>query len=424
MSTDRTILLPTFGSAGDVNPFLVLGRELQGRGNRVIVITNPHFEQTVVESGLAFMGVGSEQDYLDVIENPDLWHPTRSFYVMAENAILRIMRDVYELLIDFDPATTTIAAPGIIFGARLAHETHGFPYATVQLQPSVTRSAYDTPVQGSMAFPGWTPPAFKRAWFGLIDRMVIDKTLGPPVKAYRAELGLAPAQTFFGDYIHSPQCSIGLYPDWFAPPQPDWPPQLQLTGFIHAIDETAGLPDDLVTFLDAGPAPVVFTPGSAMKLGEQFFTAAVDACRRLDCRGVLVTPFVEQTPTELPENVHRVRYAPFDLLLPRAAALVYHGGIGTMAQTLAAGIPHLVMPLGHDQPDNARRLQRLGVGDALPPSRFTGDRVARKLEPLLTSSTVRARCDELAVRVDFQRALTETCDLIEGCAQSLEANGR
>ena len=88
-------------------------------------------------------------------------------------------------------------------------------------------------------------------------------------------------------------------------------------------------------------------------------------------------------------------FAPFDLLLPHAATLVHHGGIGTLAQALAAGVPHLVMPMGHDQPDNARRLERLGVGKTLPPKDFTVERVAEALAFLRGDSNVQARCREL-----------------------------
>ena len=149
-----------------------------------------------------------------------------------------------------------------------------------------------------------------------------------------------------------------------------------------------------------------------MRLGEDFFSVAVDACNQLGCRGVLLTRYPEQLPDALPENVRHCSFAPFDLLFPQAAALVYHGGIGTMAQALAAGIPHLVMPMGHDQPDNAQRLERLGVGKTLSPKNFTVERVAEALAFLRNDSTVQARCRELAGRVNFAEALSQTCDLI------------
>jgi rhamnosyltransferase subunit B len=414
MSTKHTVLLPTFGSSGDVNPFVIIGRELQRRGHRTVLITNPYFQRQIEEADLEFIGVGTEKQYLEAINDPDLWHPTRSFYRLVEHAILGIMQPVYEAIIQFDPTRTIIAAPGIIFGARLAHESHGFPYATVQLAPSIVRTVHEMPIQGSLVLPRRTPMWMKRGWIRFLDWAVIDKAIGPQVNTFREELGLAPAKHFFGDYLHASQLSIGLFPDWFAPIQPDWPPQFRLTGFIHAADEDALLPDDLDAFLSDGPRPIVFTAGSAMRLGEEFFATAVESCRQLDCRGVLIARYAEQLPRPLPPNVRHWAFAPFDLLVPRAATLVHHGGIGTLAQALAAGVPHLVMPMGHDQPDNAQRLARLGVGKTLPPKSFIPERVAEALAFLGSDSNVQARCRKLMERVNFADALSETCDLIGG----------
>ena len=102
--------------------------------------------------------------------------------------------------------------------------------------------------------------------------------------------------------------------------------------------------------------------------------------------------------------------------LPRAAALVHHGGIGTLAQALRAGCPQLVMPMAFDQPDNAVRLERLGVGRYLRPSRFTGVAAARELEALLGSEEVARACRDIASRFEGIDPVTRTCELIEAAA--------
>src|SRR5690606_36367768 len=120
-----------------------------------------------------------------------------------------------------------------------------------------------------------------------------------------------------------------------------------------------------------------------------------------------------QIPTDLPACVRHFSYAPLAEVLPRSAALVYHGGIGTLAAALAAGRPHLVMSLSHDQPDNAARLKRLGVGDELRPARFTAANVAHRLDWLLTDSQVARRCQELAERCQGCDGLGLSCDAVE-----------
>jgi UDP:flavonoid glycosyltransferase YjiC (YdhE family) len=247
---------------------------------------------------------------------------------------------------------------------------------------------------------------------------MIDRAVGPQLNAFRAELGLAPIKKIMNLWWHSPQKIIGLFPEWFAPPQPDWPPNTLLTGF--PLWDESGVtesPLGLEAFLAAGTAPIVFTPGSAMIHGHEFFAAAVDACQRLGRRGLLLTRYPEQLPKSLPESVKHFDFIPLSQVLPRSAALVCHGGVGTVAQGLAAGIPQLIMPMSHDQPDNAARLARLGVGSSLSPRRFRGPAVARELDKLLNSPEVARRCRELATRFDTPAALRATCDAIESVAK-------
>ena len=158
---------------------------------------------------------------------------------------------------------------------------------------------------------------------------------------------------------------------------------------------------------------MVFAPGTANRQAARFFQAGADACRRLRRRGLLLSRFGEQIPDPLPPGLRHAEYAPFGSLLPRAAALVHHGGIGTAAQALRAGCPQLVMPMAFDQPDNAVRLERLGVGRYLRPSRFTGLAVARELDSLLGSEAVARACRTVARRFVGIEPVTRTCELIE-----------
>jgi len=135
-----------------------------------------------------------------------------------------------------------------------------------------------------------------------------------------------------------------------------------------------------------------------MQHAHEFFTAAAEACKRLGRRGMLLTRHSDQLPGELPSGVRHFSFLPFGLLLPRVAATVFHGGIGTVAQALRAGVPQLIMPMAHDQPDNADRLVKLGVGRMLWPRDFTGPAVARELSALLDDPAVAMRCRDLATR--------------------------
>jgi UDP:flavonoid glycosyltransferase YjiC (YdhE family) len=173
---------------------------------------------------------------------------------------------------------------------------------------------------------------------------------------------------------------MGLWPQWYAPAQIDWPKQSKLAGF-PLWDERGlePLSPKLEAFLAAGEKPIAFTPGSAMWQGDDFFAAAVDACKRLGRRGLLLSRHSDHIPADLPAEVMHVEFAPFSELLPRVAALVHHGGIGTTSQALQAGVPQLIMAMSHDQPDNAARVEKLGVGLPISPTAFDGKTVAKRL---------------------------------------------
>ena len=412
-------LLIPIGSAGDVHPFVALGLELKRRGHRVTLFTNGHFEPLARRVGLDFLELGTEEDFQAAIDHPDLWHSTRGFRIIAELAMMRPMRRVYEVIAErFVPGETVVAAQVTAFGARLAREKLGVPLATINLQPAMLRSVHVAPVLPTLPMPEGMPKAIKRWIYRLCDALVLDPLLGPGLNAYRTELGLPPVRRVLDDWWWSPDLVLNLFPGWYAPPQPDWPPQTRMTGFpLFDGGEAETMPRELSAFLDAGEPPIAFTPGSAMKHGRGFFEAAAEACRRLGRRGLLLTRFAEQVPDPLPDGVRHVDYAPFGQLLRRVEALVHHGGIGTTAQGLAAGLPHLVMPLSHDQPDNAVRLIRLGVGRALTPRAFRGAAVTRALRALIGSRAVADRCREVAARFVGVDSIGEACGALERLAE-------
>lgn len=249
----RHILLPTIGSAGDVHPVLAIALALQDRGERVTVITNGHFQQLVEGHGLDFIPLGSAELYEQVTANPDLWHPTKSFQVVAEFAIGGFIQPLYDIIAGYDPDGTLVASSGLLLGARMAYEKLGTPWITVHLQPSLLRSAYDPPVLGGIKLPGWMPPPLVKAYFRFLDVAVIDRTVAPYVNPRRTAIGLPPQKGFMSNSVHAPLQSIGLFPGWFAPPQPDWPPQFTLTGFVrYDRGEGGALSAELTTFLAAG----------------------------------------------------------------------------------------------------------------------------------------------------------------------------
>ena len=408
------ILLATLGSAGDVFPLIELGIALQKRGHTATIITNESFAEPIRDSSLNFIGMGTKFEAEQVIADPRLWHPSKSFECIVERVIAPNISRLYEIIRAHRTSNTVVGASAVCLGARIAQENLGVPLASIELQPTLLRSLIDAGMQGRLPMGPNVPRWAKKAYFSLVDTFLIDRLLGAPLNAFRATLGLPKVRGVFAEYIHSPELVLGLFPDWFAPPQPDWPAKTHLTGFVlRDSGEQAPVAAEVEEFLAGGSPPVLFTPGSGAAMQTRFFRESIEACRLAGLRAMLVTNYLQQIPNELPPGVRAFSYVPFSEILSRCSALVYHGGVGTLAQGIKAGLPHLVVPNSLDQPDNGRRVQHLGLGYSIYPERYTAPHVAQVLGQLLNSATIRQRCQEYSARIDSHAALQKACALIE-----------
>lgn len=411
----KAILVPV-GSMGDVHPFIGIGQELKQRGHQVTILTNRYFEESIESCGLNFAETSSRASYLEHLNNKDLWDPDKAFPFIAREIMGPMTRTIYHYIENhYVKDETFVVASTLGLGARIAQEKLGVPTISAHLQPSVLRSLHDTSIyHPKMKFVCHSPNWFKKIVFSLSDKF-IDKHLAPGLNQFRSELDLPGVTRIFGDWIHSPLCVLGLFPDWYAPMQPDWPKQTHLTGFpLFDLGTSHSLNASIETFLAKGDPPIVFTAGSAMTHAHDFFRASVEACDNLGLRCILMTKFKDQLPQPLSSNALHIEYAPFETIFSRAKAVVHHGGIGTTAQALRAGIPQIIMPMAHDQPDNAHRVTKLGVGLSITPSKYTSRNVMELLNKI-SHPSFKQKTAVVRSRFEGASALKTACDRIEAC---------
>jgi rhamnosyltransferase subunit B len=205
------------------------------------------------------------------------------------------------------PERTTLVGSSLAMGALCAAEAHRYRMATVHLAPICVRSTHAMPVlPGGIDF-NWLPMWARRKFWDGADKWFIDPIIVPKLNAFRAELSLPPVTRFQQGWWHAPMRTIGLWPDWFFPHQPDYPPQVRLSGFVQ-YDESdhVSLDADLVRFLDVGDPPIAFTPGSAMVFGHAFFRVAVDASTDAACSSP-ATPSRSPQTSRPPSNTFHSR---------------------------------------------------------------------------------------------------------------------
>lgn len=406
------ILIQTLGSAGDTHPFVGVGKTLRDRGHHVVVFANEVFKDTVIEAGLEFVEMGDADTYRDLADRPEVWDKRRGIELILRGVAEHLEESINLIEAELDDADVIVNS-SLGFGARMVRDIHGLPLVTAHLAPSLFRSSHRMPRTEIMwvkdSYPMWA----KKLWWRIGD-LLVDRLVTPELNRARRRRGLQPVRRVLDEWaVYSPEKTIGLFPDWFGPPQPDWSHPVGLVGFpLYDEGDVRDLHSDLDAWLSRGEPPLVFTAGSANVHARQFFATAKNVCDRLGLRGVLVTANDADIPEELTGSLRHERYVPFSFLFPRSRGLVSHGGIGTTAQALAAGIPHLVTHVNFDQRDNASRLEDLSAGAGLSMRHFHGtlavEAVERSLQP-----AVNARAKELSALIDAEDARRRAADAIE-----------
>ena len=404
------VLLISIGTDGDILPYVGLGVELLRRGHAATLVASEDYEPLARRHGFGFHPLVTRAENQELFGHPDFWHPRKTPALSARWGV-RFLRRQYDLLAGLATRDTVLVANPGVFAAGLLHETTGIPWTNLILQPWLLPSSLAPPLIPGYSLLAHAPPPVWRVFWRALD-LVGDRLVGRELNALRATLGLPPARRIFRDWL-APQRLIGLFPDWFGPTPKDWPPPLRLAGFpqFSGAPETT-LPPAILQFCQVGPPPVVFTFGTGMAHPGELFRLALDACRQLGVRAIFLTKFPDQLPPELPATIIHSAFVPFPQLFPHCAALVHHGGIGTTANALAAGLPQLIRPICFDQLDNASRVKRLDAGACLPASKTTGRHLATALAPLLTEAA-RERCRQLARRFAGPDPLAQAADWVE-----------
>jgi Glycosyl transferases, related to UDP-glucuronosyltransferase len=411
------IILNTFGSFGDIHPYMAVAMELQRRGHTPVVATMEIYREKIEGAGLEFAPVRpnipqpKEQD-VELIEK--IMEPKTGPRFLTEQLVFPAVRDSYADLLKITAgADLLITHPAAPAGPLVGRKT-GMPWISTVLAPFSFISAYDPPVP---PYWQWTRrlsllgPGVMRFLLNLSKSTYKAKA----VTEFRDELGLEDTGNPMFEGQHSPALVLALFSKVFAQPQPDWPPQTEVTGFcFYDGNREAQVPNDLIRFLDSGTPPIVFTLGSsAVWVARDFFRESIEAARRVGRRAVLLIGDERNLPPSLPEDVIAIDYAPYQSLLPQACVVVHHGGVGTTSQGLLAGVPALIVPFAFDQSDNAEHARRLGTSRTLYRNNYFAPRIANELNELLRQPAYARRAQEVSSRLKQEDGPARAADLIE-----------
>ena len=410
------VLVTAFGTAGDVFPPLAVAAEMKSRGHDVTFIANAHFARPVQAAGVTFVASGEESEYRSLLEARALWAPGEGLKTMMDRGAAPAMRRTYAAIAQrHEPGRTLVIGSSWAFAARVAQDKLGVPTATMHISPGNIVTAY--PDRG-IFHPLYSrlPLGWRRRIIRWAEKRYFDPVLAPPINALRQELGLPPVGQIQSTWLHSPQMVINAFPDWFAAPRPDWPPQARCTAFI-LFDGSADaeLPRELEQFLDAGEPPIaVVTSSAVVTKGRGFLRESLSAAGALRRRAVFICPRREMLPP-LPPWAIWCAFAPYRKLFQRCAAVIHQGALGTAALAMEAGLPQLAVPYAPEQAHNAARLRNLHIAPMVRPGRYAAPLVTRMLRVLMAEQR-RPILDDFARRVRTARPLEEIALRLETLA--------
>jgi len=419
------LVFVTLGSLGDLHPLLALAIEWERRGGRATLATSEFHRERVERVGIGFVPLRPEFDPTDRELARRAMDLKRGTVFLLRELTFPHVRDAYEDLAGLleraeaegEPVDGFVASE-LAFAVPVLAEARSLPWAATVLQPMALVSAYDPPVVPILSVLSrlrWLGPLLTNALIRGFERFV--RSWARPVRELREELGLPSGGEYVTRAKEHADLALVLFSSVLGDRQPDWPERAVACGFpFNRESKTVALSPGLTSFLEAGEAPLVFTLGSAAVFDPgAFYIESLAAARELGRRAVLLVGEEDRSglPSELPDTVHVEAYAPFSLLFPRAAAVVHQGGVGTTGEALRAGVPQLVVPYSHDQPDNAARVARLGVARVLARDAYGAAGAARELRALLETPSYGEAATRAAQVVRKETGLATACDALE-----------
>jgi UDP:flavonoid glycosyltransferase YjiC (YdhE family) len=418
------ITILALGSRGDVSPYLTLGQALKAAGHRVRCATFENFRPLVTAQGLDFHPVrGDVQGILSGPGGQTLAESGRSALRMARSVrrLFGVMAESFAR--DFsapslwDTDLIVNQLPGGLYGYDLAQKLDipmilaaVMPLTPTKHQPMLAFPASLARLPGYNAFTHWL--AYQLVWQGY----------RPAVNRWRQEvLGLSKAPRWgYARLLQEQRVPVlNGFSAHVVPRPPDWGAHVHLTGYWFPQDEDWQAPEGLEAFIQAGPRPVFVGFGSMPVRDPQRTTAIVlDALKQSRQRAILHAGWAGLGQRDLPAHVHKIEYAPYAWLFPQMAAIVHHGGSGTTAFGLRAGVPALVVPFLFDQFYWGRRLFALDVGpEPIPHKKLSAERLAWALSTATGDTHMRQRAAELGQKIRAEDGVREAVKVIQQYAR-------
>jgi rhamnosyltransferase subunit B len=414
------IVITTFGSTGDLNPFIALGLALRSSGHDVLFAVEANFEQQVSSLGFPVRLLIGDQaqalgPYSQQIFNSD--RPLTSLKLLLDRYILPTLPAKVSELHEICQQADLLLSVASQFAASIVAGRLQIPWISVILTPSTLPSASINLQPMRVPLPVPLQHLSNRfSWLlgGMVLRQIVDK----PVNQLRRTFHVpARSNLMWTGNLSSRFTALAVSPA-LVPRPDDWPEYVRMTGFCFWDGAlTWQFPETLKAFLHGGKPVVAVTAGTVAPaeraLFVRYYQTSIASILACGARALLINAPETMVSAEQREDVLHVAFVPFSEVFPACAAVIHHGGIGTIAQCLRAGVPSLVVPGGMDQPFNAAQVMRCKAGVWIPRKRYTARRGEKALKALLCTPTYQEQARTIQARVMQEDGVAAICAAVE-----------
>lgn len=426
------IVIVTIGTRGDVQPYIALARGLQAAGHAVVIATHATFRTFVEMHGVGFAPLAGDIRTLlasaagrQLLAQRNPLAAVRQLQALAAPLLRQVMADII----------AASAGADLLLGSTLGYlnavtaaQVHRVPLVLAALQPFTPTAAFPSPLLAPLRqpFPG---RGSVHRFTHLASYRLLQLVAARQANRYRRELTGLPALNFgdvFGDLVAQRSPVLYGYSSHLLPRPADYGPALHVTGFWFLDRPAAWQPSaELAQFLARGAPPVYIGFGSMSdRAPEAVARIAAEALQMTGQRGILVSGWEGLRSVHVPDNMLLIESAPHDWLFPRVAAVVHHGGVGTMAAALRAGVPQVVVPFGADQPLWAETLFQRGAAPVpLPRRRLTAPRLASALQQAQRDPALVLATRRLAAALGAEHGVARAVQVIDGMARCAATAG-
>ena len=412
------ITIFTAGSQGDVQPCILLGKGLQQAGYHVLLAAPQNFANLIQKHGLCFHPLRGDVQQIMAGETGRKFmesagsNPVRSMLAMRKMIgplAIQMAEDALGACEEADAMISlAVFAP---FGKSIA-EIKGIPLINIEPTPLLPTGAFPAagwPVQKNLG-------RFLNRMSGTAMLQMIWQWYGPYVNEFRKRFGLPSYRGTDFQRILKSTPLLGAYSPTVIPPPADWTDQVHVTGYWFQKDLPEWYPsDELNCFLEKGEPPVYVGFGSmGGRNPEDLAVMVLEALAKSGQRGLLLTGWGGMSVMKVPEHVFVLNSAPHSWLFPRMAAVIHHGGAGTTAEGVRAGMPTVIVPFIVDQKFWGERIKGLGVGpEPIPAKELTVDRLTTAIRAATTDSKMKARAAALGMAVRAEDGIGNAVKIVQ-----------